>query len=325
MNMDIEGKSQNQLEDVCGCIDQVNLSINSFTPMLEQMMHIWQNSNECKNEIYYTHGDHLGSANWITDADGKPVQYIHYAPYGEQIANQQTIGYDERFKFTGKERDAETGYDYFGARFYWSADGIFTTVDPLADKYPGNTPYLYCNGNPIMVVDPDGREVINKMNPLTDKTLYDAGNNIVDLYANRIFFVSHGTSTEIRPYGEEPMSASSFVEYLSKNSEVWNNVEDKSSIVIVLISCETGKGENSIAQQISNLIPEATIIAPTEEIKAAEEYERAWIIGVAKNEASTLDEMKKPENFGQWRVFRNGEQVATSLNGKIDFIYKSEY
>lgn len=38
------------------------------------------------------HGDHLGSANWITDAFGDPVQYIHYAPYGELIANQQTIG-----------------------------------------------------------------------------------------------------------------------------------------------------------------------------------------------------------------------------------------
>ena len=50
--------------------------------------------------------------------------------------------------------------------------------------------------------------------------------------------------------------------------------------------CETGKGDNSIAQQISQLIPEATIIAPTEEVKAAVEDDRAWVIGVAKNEAS---------------------------------------
>ena len=33
------------------------------------------------------HGDHLGSANWITDSKGYPVQYIHYAPFGELIAN----------------------------------------------------------------------------------------------------------------------------------------------------------------------------------------------------------------------------------------------
>lgn len=50
--------------------------------------------------------------------------------------------------------------------------------------------------------------------------------------------------------------------------------------------CETGKGDNSIAQQISQLIPEATIIAPTEEVKAAVEDDRAGVIGVAKNEAS---------------------------------------
>lgn len=37
------------------------------------------------------------------------IQYIHYAPYGELIADQQVVGYDERYKFTGKERDWETG------------------------------------------------------------------------------------------------------------------------------------------------------------------------------------------------------------------------
>ena len=157
-NIDIEGKYQSQLEYACGYIDQANLYLMSNFPMLEPMMQIWQNSNGCRNEIYYTHGDHLGSANWITDADGKPIQYIHYAPYGELIANKQTIGYDERYKFTGKERDWETGYDYFGARFYDYRKGFWNSVDPLADKYPGNTPYLYCNGNPIMLVDPDGKD-----------------------------------------------------------------------------------------------------------------------------------------------------------------------
>ena len=157
-NIDIQGNYQSQLEYACGYIDQANLSINSFNPMLEPMMQIWQNSNGCTNEIYYTHFNHLGSASWITDVKGNPIQYIHYAPYGELIANQQTIGYDERYKFTGKERDWETGYDYFGARFYDYRKGFWNSVDPLADKYPGNTPYLYCNGNPIMLVDPDGKD-----------------------------------------------------------------------------------------------------------------------------------------------------------------------
>ena len=66
----------------------------------------------CTNNLHY--GDHLGSANWITDYTGAPIQYIHYAPYGELIDNQSAAGYDERYKFTGKERDAETGYGYKG-------------------------------------------------------------------------------------------------------------------------------------------------------------------------------------------------------------------
>ena len=59
--------------------------------------------NSKEGEAYFYHGDHLGSAYWITDYTGAPIQYIHYAPYGELIANQQAIGYDERYKFTGKE------------------------------------------------------------------------------------------------------------------------------------------------------------------------------------------------------------------------------
>ena len=49
---------------------------------------------------------------------------------------------------------------------------------------------------------------------------------------------------------------------------MWRTTEDKSSIIIVLLSCETGKGENSIAQQISKMLPTTIIVAPSEEVKA---------------------------------------------------------
>ncbi len=88
------------------------------------------------------------------------IQYIHYAPYGELIANQSAAGYDERYKFTGKERDAESGYDAFGARYYSSIFGHFTSPDPMSDKYPNISPYAYCNWNPVKYVDPDGRDPV---------------------------------------------------------------------------------------------------------------------------------------------------------------------
>ena len=63
--------------------------------------------------------------------------------------------------FTGKERDSETGFFYFGARYYDS--DLMTgwlSVDPLADKYPSLSPYAYCAWNPIKLVDPDGEEIV---------------------------------------------------------------------------------------------------------------------------------------------------------------------
>ena len=64
--------------------------------------------------------------------------------------------------FTGKERDSETGFSYFGARYYDS--DLMTgwlSVDPMADKYPGLSPYAYCGWNPVRLVDPDGEDIIN--------------------------------------------------------------------------------------------------------------------------------------------------------------------
>ena len=64
---------------------------------------------------------------------------------------------DGTTSFTGKERDEETGYSYFGARYY-DADLLkgWMSVDPMADKYPSISPYAYCTWNPVKLVDPDG-------------------------------------------------------------------------------------------------------------------------------------------------------------------------
>ncbi|MCR5192893.1 MAG: hypothetical protein K6D59_06280 [Bacteroidales bacterium] len=117
--------------------------------------------NDPEDEVYYYHGDHLGSASWISDANGAPVQHLQYLPFGERYINQRAAGstYNERFTFTGKEKDSETGYCYFGARYYDSdLSGLFLSVDPMADKYPSLSPYAYCAWNPIKIVDPDGRD-----------------------------------------------------------------------------------------------------------------------------------------------------------------------
>ena len=120
------------------------------------------------SDFYYYHTDHLGSASWITDNNGEPIQYIHYMPYGELWVNQRNSTYDERYKFTGKERDAETGYDFFGARNYSSAITTWLSPDPLLDKYPNISSYAYCNNNPVKYVDPDGRKCTLSVNYKTN-------------------------------------------------------------------------------------------------------------------------------------------------------------
>ena len=110
--------------------------------------------------VFFYHSDHLGSASWITNGSGNPVQHLQYMPYGEPFVNERTSSYNERFTFTGKERDSETDFSYFGARYYDS--DILTgwlSVDPMADKYPSLSPYAYCAWNPVRLVDPDGEEI----------------------------------------------------------------------------------------------------------------------------------------------------------------------
>ena len=61
--------------------------------------------------------------------------------------------------FTGKEKDEETDFGYFGARYMdHELMTMWLSVDPLADKYPGISPYAYCAWNPVKLVDPYGEE-----------------------------------------------------------------------------------------------------------------------------------------------------------------------
>jgi len=75
--------------------------------------------------------------------------------FGEGIDN-----YDNRYKYNNKELDQMHGldlYDY-GARHYDASIGRWETVDPLAEKHYNISPYVYCSGNPVNKIDPDGRD-----------------------------------------------------------------------------------------------------------------------------------------------------------------------
>ena len=84
------------------------------------------------------------------------IQYCHYC---EQFVSQRNYIFDSRFKFTAKELDNETSYTYFGARYYDSDLSVWLSVDPMSDERSWVSPYAYCQNNPLVLVDPNGKEL----------------------------------------------------------------------------------------------------------------------------------------------------------------------
>lgn len=120
-----------------------------------------EQETEEEDKVFFYHSDHLGSASWITNRAGDAIQHLQYLPFGTPFVNQYApgAGYQERFTFTGKELDSETGYGYHGARFMdYELLTCWLSEDPLADKYPNISPYHYCSWNPVKLVDPNGQE-----------------------------------------------------------------------------------------------------------------------------------------------------------------------
>jgi RHS repeat-associated protein len=139
----------------------------------------------------YLTTDHLGSTRVVTKSDGTVKARYDYLPFGEELGagvGQRTTGMgysaadSTKQKFTQKERDSESGLDYFLARYYSSAQGRFTSVDPLnivlEVQYEGDPKtarariigyltdprkwnrYAYAVNNPLVFIDPSGEEIV---------------------------------------------------------------------------------------------------------------------------------------------------------------------
>ena len=111
------------------------------------------------NSVYtkFGHCDYLGSTSYITDAKANITQFDAYLPYGELLVDEHTSSEDMPYKFNGKELDQETGLYYYGARYMNPVTSIWYGVDALTEKYPSIGGYVYCAGNPVRLIDPDGK------------------------------------------------------------------------------------------------------------------------------------------------------------------------
>lgn len=102
-------------------------------------------------------GNHLGSAVLELDEAAAIVSYEEYHPFGSTSlgAMRSLVETPKRYRYTGKERDDESGFYYHGARYYMPWNGRWTACDPagLADGMSG---YVAWRCNPIRLVDPSG-------------------------------------------------------------------------------------------------------------------------------------------------------------------------
>ena len=173
----------------------------------------------------YLTSDHLGSTRLVMKSDGTTVKARYdYLPFGEEIPSTVgsrggVTGYggpdSTRQKFTQKERDSESGLDYFLARYYSSAQGRFTSADPKTDLNnrvidPARwNMYVYVRNNPLASVDPDGKadkgsgggKVIDIYIALSRRD-FRQGNKFTSFSALRQFGKKHGYSINVHSYNE---------------------------------------------------------------------------------------------------------------------------
>src|SRR5690606_41135128 len=166
-----------------------------FFPTTEGYVNATKNGNQYNYNYVYNYTDHLGNIRLsytYTDpilggGNLRILEENHYYPFGLKHKKLGSVDYDfveleddegyyvgieivppgarktYQYKYNGKEFQDELGlnfYDYH-ARNYDPAIGRWMNVDPLEEKYPNESPYIYTGNNPVRFIDPDGRMAVD--------------------------------------------------------------------------------------------------------------------------------------------------------------------
>lgn len=113
--------------------------------------------------IRYQLSDHLGSAAMEVDENGRIISMEEYLPYGgTAVWGYHATGIStKRYRYSGKEKDEETGMYYYGARYYVAWMGRWCGCDPLLAEDDLNLFKFLSSNNPTKHVDPKGKETAN--------------------------------------------------------------------------------------------------------------------------------------------------------------------
>ena len=153
--------------------------------------------------------------------------------------------------------------------------------------------------------------------------LYKASTNYVD-NVPAIHIWAHGTENAIQLYDEsrgeyQKLNADQFASFLEGNvfpvSEAWQkHLEEGTQAAIVLHSCNTGEGDNSLAQQMSEKLENTIVIAPSTTVAVNKDTKQEMGAYSTKNTTSNGKTKITTDKEGLWRVFRGGEEI-TNFSG----------
>ena len=169
----------------------------------------------------------------------------HTEFYTNNYKQSRSIGFS-RFAFTGKEKDEETGYGYYGARYMdHELMTSWLSVDPMSDKYPSISPYAYCAWNPVKLVDPDGREInVSALSESMQQRLVNCLGYItgLNLAVENGLLVSKGERTEKYLFSK------------SARKDLLDAIGNQEKKVYVCINRDANKDDHSVDLQGRNWI-----------------------------------------------------------------------
>ena len=195
-------------------------------------------NNDTVNGWHYYISDYMGNNRMVVNSNGDIEQVTHYYPYGGVIGDISTNENVQKYKFEGKELDRSFGLDNYDihARQYFAMAPMWDRIDSLAEKLPGVSPYVFCNGDPVNLVDRDGKCVEtlwdianvamdvksaydNFSNGNTRAGLVDVGAGIVDGLATVLPLVPAGAGTALK-VARGADKASDVVQAINKEAKV---------------------------------------------------------------------------------------------------------
>ena len=255
--------------------------------------------------FHYYEKDHLASVRMVVNENGTIEQVNHYYPFGGVYGDLSYNAEIQKSKYIGKEFDHMHGLDLYdhGARMYDAARVVWDRVDKFCEKTPNLGVFLYCQNNPIIKFDPNGKEIIDLLSSSKEnEPLKDDISKFTD-EANVINIWAHGNSDGFYSLGIT--DAKSFNIMLNQNSKVWKKHSDNKQVVIVLHSCKTADFARKLSE--SELFKDVLIIAPNKNVQVRYEKNKLKRIstGVSDYEGKNVRTLKK--STGYWMGYKNGE------------------